>query len=45
MKMFHFKEARSCAEYMMKIKPDYSNSKVLLAQVTYYDAFATIPEV
>lgn len=41
MKLYHFKEARKCAKYMISLKQDFVKGYVLLGQATLFNKQAT----
>ena len=45
MRLFHFKEARRCAEYIKFLVPDYSKSFLFLGQIAFYDKNAKISDI
>lgn len=45
MKLYHFKEARKCADYILKLKPDYPLAYVLIGNSVYYNKSATYSQI
>jgi hypothetical protein len=45
MRLFHFKEATKCANYILKIKPDYLKAYCLLGYSCYYSKNQEIEDI
>jgi hypothetical protein len=45
MKLFHFKEAKKCALYINKLRPDFIKGYVFLGQSVYFKKEATYEEI